>query len=207
MSTAGAASEPAPRVSNDSAETPTDTHVMRVFLTRGLIAIAWAIVFAMVADSVTTDVKVGAGILLVVYPLIDLVASLADARTQDGSARRLLLENAAVSGVAAVALGVAAPGTAADVLVVFGVWAGLTGAVQLVVVLRRRGQLGNQWPLLLANGISVIGGIAFLLAGLVADQPKLRLLAIYAATGGIEFVLQAWLLARRRRLRTQPAAS
>jgi hypothetical protein len=26
------------------------------------------------------------------------------------------------------------------------------------------------------------------------------MLAIYAATGGVEFVIQAWLLARRRRL-------
>jgi hypothetical protein len=32
------------------------------------------------------------------------------------------------------------------------------------------------------------------------------MLAIYAATGGIEFVIQAWLLARRRRrMATLPA--
>jgi hypothetical protein len=31
------------------------------------------------------------------------------------------------------------------------------------------------------------------------------MLAIYAATGGVEFVIQAWLLARRRRLATLPA--
>jgi hypothetical protein len=59
---------------------------------------------------------------------------------------------------------VAATGTVADVLAVFGVCAGLTGAAQLVVVLRRRALLGKQWPLLLANGVSVIAGVAFLLA-------------------------------------------
>lgn len=55
---------------------------MRVFLIRGLVAIAWAVVFAAVSDSLTTGVTVGAGVLLVLYPLIDAVASLIDARTQ-----------------------------------------------------------------------------------------------------------------------------
>jgi uncharacterized membrane protein HdeD (DUF308 family) len=176
-----------------------EARTTQLFLTRGLVAIAWAAVFAAASDSLTTGVTVGAGVLLVLYPLIDLVASLIDARSQHGSARRPLLANAAVSAVAAVALGVAATGTVADVLAVFGVWAGLTGAAQLVVVLRRRAQLGNQWPLLLANGVSVIGGVAFVLAAVAADDPKLSMLAIYAATGGTEFVIQAGLLARRRR--------
>jgi hypothetical protein len=39
-------------------------------------------------------------------------------------------------------------------------------------------QLGNQWPLLLANGVSVIGGVAFVLAAVAAADPKLRMLAI-----------------------------
>jgi uncharacterized membrane protein HdeD (DUF308 family) len=172
---------------------------LQLFLIRGLVAIAWAAAFAAVSDSLTTGVTVGAGVLLVLYPLIDMVASLLDARTQRGSARRPLLANAAVSAVAAIALGVAATGTVADVFAVFGAWAALTGAAQLIVALRRRAQLGNQWPLLLANGVSVIGGVAFIVAAVAADNPNLSMLAIYAATGGTEFVIQAWLLARRRR--------
>ena len=179
---------------------------MRLFLERGLVAIAWAVVFVAVSDSSTTGVTVGAGVLLVLYPLIDAIASLIDARTQGGSARQLLLANAAVSTVTAVALGVAATGTVVDVFAVFGIWAGVTGAAQLVVVLRRRAQFGNQWPLLLANGVSVIGGVAFVTAAIAANDPKLSMLAIYAATGGTEFVIQAWLLARRRRRPATPAA-
>ena len=90
-------------------------------------------------------------------------------------------------------------------LVVFGIWAFVAGAAQLGVVLRRRAQLGNQWPLLLANGVSVLGGIVFII-GSTADDPKLRMIAVYAATGGVEFVIQAWLLARRRRRLAGPAA-
>jgi DNA-binding CsgD family transcriptional regulator len=46
-----------------SSQTST-SRTLHLFLTRGLIAIAWAAVFAAVASSLTTDVTVGAGILL-----------------------------------------------------------------------------------------------------------------------------------------------
>ena len=171
---------------------------MQLFLIRGLVAIAWAAVFAAVSDSLTTGVTVAAGILVVIYPLIDVAASLIDARSQRGSARRLLLAGAAVSAVAAAALAVAATGRVADVLAVFGIWALLSGAAQFVVALRRRTRFGNQWPMLLAGVGSVSFGIAFVIASTRSD-PMLDMLAIYAAGGGIDFLVQAWLLVRRRR--------
>ena len=175
-----------------------ETNTARLFLIRGLIAIAWAAIFAAASNSLTTAVTVGVGVLLVLYPLIDVVASLIDARSQHGSARQWLLADAAVSAVVAVALGVAATRGAADVLAVFGVWAGVTGAAQLVVALRRRALLGNQWPMLLAGGGSVIAGVAYVIASL-GGNPKLGWLVLYTGTGGAEFVIQAWLLLRRRR--------
>jgi uncharacterized membrane protein HdeD (DUF308 family) len=171
---------------------------VQLFLIRGLVAIAWAAVFVAVSDSVTTGVTVAAGVLVVLYPLIDVAGSLVDARSQRGSARRLLLAGAAVSAVAAAALAIAATGSVADVLAVFGVWALFSGAAQVVVALRRRAQLGNQWPLLLAGVGSVGFGIAYIIASTRTD-PSLSMLAIYAAGGGIDFLVQAWLLSRRRR--------
>ena len=171
---------------------------MQLFLIRGLIAITWAVAFAIAADSLTTGVTVGAGILLVLYPLIDVVASLIDARTQHGSARRILLAGAATSAIAAVALGIAATGGVADALAVFGVWALVSGTAQLTVALRRRAQYGLQLPMLLAGVGSVIFGIAFLIASTGTD-PMQNMLAAYAAGGGIDFAVEAWLLARRRR--------
>jgi uncharacterized membrane protein HdeD (DUF308 family) len=165
---------------------------LRLFLIRGLVAIAWAVVFAVTSDSLTT----GVGVLLVLYPLIDAVASAIDARGQQGSARQLLEANAAVSVAAAVALGIAATGDKGDVLAVFGVWALLTGGAQVAVAIRRRRVLGRQLPLLLAGVGSTLFGIAFLvMAG--ANNPKLEMIAFFAAGGGVEFVIQAWLLARR----------
>ena len=181
----------------------TTSRTLHLFLSRGVIAIAWAAVFAAVSQDLTTGVTVGAGILLVLYPLIDVIASLLDARTQHGSARQVLLAGAATSTVAAAALAVAATGSVADVFAVFGVWAGVSGAAQLVTALRRRAQLGMQWPMLLAGGVSVIAGFAYVIASTSAD-PMLSMLAIYAATGGIDFVVEAGLLARRRRRLATP---
>ena len=148
---------------------------------------------------------VGAAVLVVAYPLIDVVASLIDARTQHGSARRVLLTGAATSAIAAAALGVAATGSVADVLAVFGVWAAVSGAAQLVTAVRRRAQFGMQWPMLLAGGVSVILGFMFVIAASGAE-PRLTMLSVYAATGGIDFLIESWLLARRRhRLAAVPA--
>ncbi|HTR70334.1 MAG TPA: DUF308 domain-containing protein [Mycobacteriales bacterium] len=187
--------------------TAATTGKMSLFLTRGLVAIAWAVVFAAVSHSLTAAVTVGAGVLLVLYPLIDVVASVIDARNQRGSARQILLGDATVSTVAAVALGVAATGSVANVLAVFGVWAIITGVAQLVLLRRRRAQLGNQWPLLLSSVGSALVGIAYVMVS-TGVNPRLALLAIYAAGGGAEFIVQAWLLARRRRrLAPLPARS
>jgi uncharacterized membrane protein HdeD (DUF308 family) len=168
------------------------TTTLRLFLIRGVVAIAWAVVFAVTADSLTT----GVGVLLVLYPLIDAVASAIDARGQRGSARQLLELNVAVSAIAAVAIGIAATGDEGDVLAVFGVWALLTGGAQLVVAIRRRAVFGRQWPLLLAGAGSTFFGIAFLIMS-GSDDPELRMIAFYAAGGGVEFAIQAGLLARR----------
>jgi uncharacterized membrane protein HdeD (DUF308 family) len=100
---------------------------------------------------------------------------------------------------------VAATRGVAEVLAVFGVWAVLSGAAQLVVALRRRKQLGKQWPMRLAGGVSVFIGAALIISAF-GGNPKLSMLAVYAATGGIDFVIQAWLLARRRHRLATPAA-
>jgi uncharacterized membrane protein HdeD (DUF308 family) len=172
---------------------------LRVFLVRGLIAIVWAALFAAVAGSATTTLTVTAGVVLVLYPLIDAVASLLDARNQHGPAQRLLFANAAVSTVAAAALGVAASQGLTHVFVVFGVWAALAGAAQLVVALHRRAQLGRQWPMLLAGGVSVLFGAAFIFMA-TAGNAMPAMIVVYAATGGVDFVIEALLLVRRRRL-------
>lgn len=163
-----------------------------LYLIRGLVAVAWAFGFAAASDSLTTS----AGVLLVAYPVIDVVASLLD---RAPASRGVLRFNAATSALAAVGLALAATGDIADVLYVFGAWAVVSGAAQVVVALRRRSpETGGQWPMLIAGGLSFLVGVYY--AAVVAvDDPQLDPLAVYAAGGGFWFILQSGLLALRRR--------
>ncbi len=202
-----AATLSAVRAASNVAASPSEraglSHLIRLFLTRGVLAVVWAVAFATVSDSLTT----GAGVLLVAYPVIDVVASLVDARGGRGpTARKLLHRGAGVSALAALGLAIAATGSVADVLHVFGAWAFLSGLAQIVVALRRRAQLGIQWPMLIAGGLSTLAGIFYNVAA-AGDDPELGPLVAYAAAGGTFFVLQAAILAWRHRRATVSGAA
>jgi len=167
---------------------------MRLFFIRGLVALAWAAVFATASDSLST----GAAVLLVAYPLIDVVASLIDARGQSGPPRTFLRFGAATSALAAAAIAVAATGTIAAVLAVFGAWAIVSGVAQVIVARRRRAELGSQWPMLAAGALSALTGIVYA-ADAAGANPTLDAIAVYATGGGSFFVVQAALLAWRQR--------
>ncbi|MFD6273767.1 DUF308 domain-containing protein [Nocardia asteroides] len=171
--------------------------VIRLSLGRGVLAIGWASAFAVVSDTLG-PVAVA---LLVAYPLIDAVSSLIVHRGMpDGPERRVTALNGALSAVVAVALGLAgALGGAGAVLGVFGAWAVVSGAAQLVVGLRRRGPVfGKQWPTLISGGLSFLVGLTYL-AQAAGDSPSLHVLSVYATGGGVFFVAQAALLAWKSR--------
>ncbi|TWF74577.1 short repeat uncharacterized protein DUF308 [Pseudonocardia hierapolitana] len=171
--------------------------LLRIYLVRGIVAIAWAAGFAAVSGSLTA-VTVA---LLIIYPLIDVVASLLDAREDPGPARTLQIFNTTLSALAAVALGVAALRGIGAVLFAFGVWAIVSGIAQFTVAIRRRTALGRQWPMLIAGALSVIAGASYLPAAL-GEAPRLDMLVVYTAAGGVFFVLQALTLAWRQRRQT-----
>ncbi|GAD83959.1 DUF308 domain-containing protein [Nocardia asteroides NBRC 15531] len=171
--------------------------VIRLSLGRGVLAIGWASAFAVVSDTLG-PVAVA---LLVAYPLIDAVSSLIDhGGMPDGPERRVTALNGTLSAVVAVALGLAgALGGAGAVLGVFGAWAVVSGAAQLVVGLRRRGPVfGKQWPTLISGGLSFLVGLTYL-AQAAGDSPSLHVLSVYATGGGVFFVAQAALLAWKSR--------
>jgi uncharacterized membrane protein HdeD (DUF308 family) len=188
LSNPAAAAIPGPAV---AASTDGSARI-RLYLVRGLVALAWAAAFSAFADSLTT----GAATLLVAYPVIDVISSLIDARGGSGrSTQRLQRFNAVTSTVAAIALALAATGTVADVLHVFAGWAIVSGVAQVVVALRSRDRAtGSLWPMLVAGGLSTLVGVFYYLS-----DPALDNLVIYATGGGVWFVLQAGLLGRRRR--------
>ena len=187
MSASFAASRFSPRESR-----PRD--VSRVALVRALFALVWAAALVVaVGDDVTStssDVPTAAAALLASYPVIDVLASIVGARGT-GSAGRALRINAAISTLAVAAI--AATASASDVgavLVAFGAWAAVSGAIQLALALRRHRAQGRQLPLIVSGGLSTIAGIAFI-AGSGMDHAHLAMVAGYMALGALLFLLSA----------------
>ncbi|MFC9252366.1 hypothetical protein [Amycolatopsis thailandensis] len=128
--------------------------------------------------------------LLVLYPLFDVVAALVDLRTsRDPKSALGLYVNIAISGLAGIGLAIAVTSGIPAVLRVWGVWAVVSGLVQLVVGVGRR-KLGGQGAMIASGAISTVAGTSFVLQ---AAQPDASLvnLAGYAALGGLFFLVSA----------------
>ena len=133
-----------------------------LYLVRAVISIIWAgLLVAAVSSggSLTPEqtIPAFAVALLISYPLIDVIASLIDARSSlHGAPRNAAAQyiNAAISAVAAGAVAVAAGDGADAVLLVFGAWALLTGLIQLILAIARR-RRGN--PGQLPTGVELDG--------------------------------------------------
>ncbi|GAA2339744.1 DUF308 domain-containing protein [Streptomyces kunmingensis] len=186
------------RSASATAQAATDerSSLLKLYLGRGILAVAWALAFARAHE----DVDAVAITLLVVYPLIDAVSSLLDHRAApDGSERRIIAFNGVLSTLAALAIGVAGAGGEAPVLHVFGAWAVISGAAQVIVGVRRRGpEFGKQWPTLISGGLSFLVGITYNIQA-AGDDPSLDVLSVYATGGGVWFILQALLLGWKSR--------
>jgi len=174
------------------------TSLLRLYFIRGLLALAWAAVFARLSSRLDS----WAVALLVVYPLIDAVSSLIDYRAMPSNPeRRITAFNALLSTATAIAMAIAGTIGPPAVLAGFGAWAVIAGAAQFMLGLRRRGlELGRQWPMLIAGGLSFLVGISYCIQAAGA-RPTLAVLSVYATGGGLFFIAQAVLLVWRSRQR------
>ncbi len=164
----------------------------RIAVVRALFALVWAAALVIaVGDKVPTtdsDVPIGAALLLASYPLIDVIASIVGSTFVDARALRI---NAAISGLAVIALGVAAFGSdAGATLAAFGAWAVVSGGIQLAIAIHRRRAEGRQLPMIVSGGLSTIAGISFLAAS-GNGKAHLAVLAGYMAVGALLFLLWA----------------
>jgi len=193
----------------DSGRSP----LTKLYLTRGILAVAWAVAFAQAYKNADADAhahaKLGAAavVLLIAYPLLDAVSSAIDYKSVPD---RITAFNGALSTATAIGLAVAGPHGVPATLATFGAWAVVSGAAQVAVGIRRRSpelgkpELGKQWPMLIAGGLSFVVGI-FYTAQAAGDKPSLSVLSVYATGGGVFFIVQAGLLVwKARRGSVQP---
>lgn len=170
----------------------------RYYGTRALFSAMWVGLAFTIGKAQPT-----AGIaLLVAYPLWDCLANYVDAFRNGGLRRNPtqalnVLVSAAVTLAIAVAIAVRPDLHAA--IGVIGVWAGLSGLLQLSTGIRRWRSAGGQWPQILSGAQSVLAA-AHMIAR--ATNPELVVGAAdvgpYAAFGAFYFAVSAATLQFKR---------
>lgn len=172
-----------------------------LYLIRVVFSVIWvALVFATTSGLAAADKPTAiAAVLLVVYPLWDVIATLLERRIAGAdSTNRFRIVNIVVGVVATIAMIVAVFGSIGSALLVFGIWALLAGAIQLIVAIRRRRSVGAQWPMYISGALSVLAGASF--AAMSASATSgLSLVAGYSAFGAFWFLVSVIALTVRGR--------
>jgi len=167
------------------------------YFSRAAVSVAWVILAFRSLHSESF-----AAILLVFYPAWDALANLVDGTRSGGLAKnRTQLLNVIASLAVAVAVGISLPNLN-HVLAVFGVWAILSGLLQLGTALRRRKLYGAQWAMMLSGAQSALAGAVFISQAQKPTLPSIANIAGYAGFGALYFLVSALTLtfaARRRR--------
>jgi hypothetical protein len=136
-----------------------------------------------------------AALLLVAYPAWDAFANVVDARQSGGLLRNPSQSlNVVVSVVTATAVAIALSHSMNAVLGVFGVWAGLSGILQLATGLRRWTSMGGQWAMILSGAQSALASVFMLKDSFASAAPSITRVAPYAGFGAFYFLVSAVLL-------------
>ena len=181
--------------------TMTPSGLRSLHLIRVVFSLIWvALVFTTSATLVSTDRPTAiAAVLLVLYPLWDVIATLLERRMVGaGSTNRVSTTNVAVGLAATIGMVIAVFSTIGTALLVFGSWALLAGAIQLVVAIRRWRTVGAQWPMVVSGGLSVLAGANIALTSTSAGS-GLSTVAGYSAVGAFWFLVSVIALSIRGR--------
>jgi uncharacterized membrane protein HdeD (DUF308 family) len=172
-------------VSREDVETAKS--LRKLYYTRAAFSIVWVILVAAFAKNNAAI----ATVLFIIYPAWDAIATFFDIKANPTTASKTpQYVNAAISMITTVAVALTLQTGIPGALMVFGAWAILTGLIQLILGLRRRKQLGGQWPMIISGGQSMLAGGSFIA---MAHEPTsgITTLAGYAAFGAFYFLLSA----------------
>lgn len=169
----------------------------RYYFSRAVFSLLWVAL----AFSVGRQSAAGAAILLIVYPAWDALANFVDlARSGGAATNRTQAVNVAISAATTLAVFPALNAGMHAVLTVFGIWAILSGLLQLGTALRRWKQVGAQWAMILSGAQSALAGVLFIAQSHASMPPAIVKIAGYAAVGAAYFLISAlWLQLRRAR--------
>jgi len=179
---------------------PQQAWLTTYYFTRAAFSFAWLLAAVKVAPH-----SWAAAILLMAYPAWDALANLVDGKRSGGfKANPSQALNGVVSLVVAAAVAFSLPNMH-RVLAVFGVWAILSGILQLATGARRWKDHGAQWPMLLSGIQSALAGGFFVFQSSGAVEPSVAGIAGYAGFGAFYFLLSALTLLFKARRRARSA--
>jgi uncharacterized membrane protein HdeD (DUF308 family) len=170
---------------------------------RGVLAIVFG-VLALFWPGVTA---LALAIVFGVYAIVDGVGTLFAAFRRPGDVGQRVVR--AVAGLLGIGFGIAAlvwPGITATILaIVIGVWALLTGAMDIWVAI----QVSGQWLLGIVGAVSVIAGILILLRPAAGAVAIAWVIGLYAIVAGVLMLAATWQLTHSPsgRGRNRPAAA
>jgi hypothetical protein len=185
--------------------TSTSSGLRSLYLIRVVFSLIWVVlVFTTSASLKSKDTPtVIAAVLLSSYPLWDVIATLLERRMAGtGSTSRVSAVNMALGLAATTGMVIAIFSTIGTALLVFGIWALLSGAIQLVAAIRRRRTVGAQWPMIISGGLSVFAG-ASIAAMSGSTTSGLSTVAGYSAFGAFWFLVSVIALSLRTRRATR----
>jgi hypothetical protein len=138
--------------------------------------------------------------LLILYPAWDCLANYVDAARNGGlRANPSQLLNVVVSAIIALAVAVAVSRDIHAAIGVIGVWATLTGILQLATGVRRWRGTSAQWPQILSGAQSCLGGTHFVIQAIhPASVVSVATIAPYAAFGALYFAISSAVLVFKR---------
>jgi hypothetical protein len=153
---------------------------------------AFSVIWVALAFSIGKQTAAGVAVLLVIYPAWDACANFIDMSRSGGTGKnRTQAINIAVSAVTTLAVLLALSIGMPPVLVIFGVWAILSGLLQLATAIRRWKNLGAQWAMILSGAQSALAGAFFIIQSGESIPPAIFKIAGYAAVGAAYFLISA----------------
>lgn len=173
------------------------------YFLRAAFSIAWVVA----AFAVGPSSPAIAGVLLALYPAWDAAANFVDGLRSGGlDQNRTQVLNVVVSLATTIAVLIALQMSMNWVLGVFGMWAILSGLLQLGTAIRRWKSYGAQWAMVLSGGQSALAGGFFIFQATTPMSPTIATVTGYAAVGAVYFLVSAvWLTVSEWRQRAKQA--
>lgn len=168
----------------------------RYYGVRALFSVAWVALVFTIGKALP---PVGI-VLLIAYPVWDCLANFADA-TRNGGLRSnpTQMLNVIVSAVVTVAITITVSFDFHAAVGVIGIWAALSGLLQLSTGVRRWRSASAQWPQILSGVQSCLAAAHFLTRAInPATIVSVADVAPYAAFGALYFAISAGVLAFKR---------